>query len=157
VGLGSLAPQYVAQELLQGEGFTDVRYVSYPSETQLGPRTISRLDRHPYLNAARSGRRVEILAVALEVRRIRDLMTGFRQPLVPDGVPGAPDRGNVVAMGEHHISVFWNPRAVPIRGNPGKVGYLDTADVVKVTRVIAVAAHAVGRPVDLSAYIEVLK
>src|SRR5690242_9392743 len=34
-GFGTcLAPQYVAQELLKLEGFTDVRYVKYPSETQ---------------------------------------------------------------------------------------------------------------------------
>ena len=30
-----LAPQYIAQELLYGEGFTDVRYIKWPSETQL--------------------------------------------------------------------------------------------------------------------------
>ena len=30
-----LAPQYVAQDLLYGEGFTDVRYVNYPKETQV--------------------------------------------------------------------------------------------------------------------------
>jgi NitT/TauT family transport system substrate-binding protein len=29
-----LAPQYVAEDLLRGEGFTDVRYVNYPRETQ---------------------------------------------------------------------------------------------------------------------------
>jgi NitT/TauT family transport system substrate-binding protein len=29
-----LAPHYVAQELLHGEGFTDVRYLKWPSETQ---------------------------------------------------------------------------------------------------------------------------
>jgi NitT/TauT family transport system substrate-binding protein len=32
-----LAPQYVAQELLHGEGFTDVRYVNYPSQTSNVP------------------------------------------------------------------------------------------------------------------------
>jgi NitT/TauT family transport system substrate-binding protein len=31
------APQYVAQELLYDEGFTDVRYVKYPTETVLTP------------------------------------------------------------------------------------------------------------------------
>jgi NitT/TauT family transport system substrate-binding protein len=29
-----LAPHYVAQELLYGEGFTDVRYVKYPTDTK---------------------------------------------------------------------------------------------------------------------------
>jgi hypothetical protein len=32
-----LAPQYVAQDLLHGEGFTDVRYVKFPSDTKLWP------------------------------------------------------------------------------------------------------------------------
>ena len=32
-----LAPQYVAQELLRGEGFTDVRYIKWPSETKRWP------------------------------------------------------------------------------------------------------------------------
>jgi NitT/TauT family transport system substrate-binding protein len=32
-----LAPQYVAQELLYSEGFTDVRYLKFPSETKLWP------------------------------------------------------------------------------------------------------------------------
>src|SRR5712692_10279173 len=32
-----LAPQYVAQELLHSEGFTDVRYVKFPSETGAWP------------------------------------------------------------------------------------------------------------------------
>ena len=32
-----LAPHYVAQELLYDEGFTDVRYVKFPSETQDWP------------------------------------------------------------------------------------------------------------------------
>jgi NitT/TauT family transport system substrate-binding protein len=30
-----LAPQYVAEVFLQGEGFTDVRYVNWPRDTQL--------------------------------------------------------------------------------------------------------------------------
>lgn len=35
-GFGScVAPQYIAHELLKLEGFTDVRYVKHPSETQL--------------------------------------------------------------------------------------------------------------------------
>jgi NitT/TauT family transport system substrate-binding protein len=29
-----LAPQYVAEGLLRSEGFTDVRYINYPRETQ---------------------------------------------------------------------------------------------------------------------------
>src|SRR5687767_13080317 len=29
-----LAPQYVAQELLHGEGFTQVRYLKWPTETK---------------------------------------------------------------------------------------------------------------------------
>jgi NitT/TauT family transport system substrate-binding protein len=34
-GFGTcVAPQYIAQELLKLEGFTEVRYVKYPSETQ---------------------------------------------------------------------------------------------------------------------------
>jgi NitT/TauT family transport system substrate-binding protein len=32
-----IAPQYVAKELLYSEGFTDVQYVKYPSDTQLWP------------------------------------------------------------------------------------------------------------------------
>jgi len=32
-----VAPQYVAEGLLHGEGFTDVRYVKYPSETRVWP------------------------------------------------------------------------------------------------------------------------
>jgi NitT/TauT family transport system substrate-binding protein len=35
-GFGTcIAPQYIAQELLKLEGFTEVRYLRYPSETQL--------------------------------------------------------------------------------------------------------------------------
>jgi NitT/TauT family transport system substrate-binding protein len=34
VPISCLAPQYAAQELLLAEGFTDVRFVSYPSDTQ---------------------------------------------------------------------------------------------------------------------------
>jgi len=32
-----IAPQLVAQELLYGEGFTDVRYVNYPKDSKLWP------------------------------------------------------------------------------------------------------------------------
>ena len=35
--LTCIAPQIVAQELLHAEGFTDVRYVKYPTDTQLWP------------------------------------------------------------------------------------------------------------------------
>src|SRR5690349_5160184 len=35
-GFGTcVAPQYIAQELLKLEGFTEARYIKYPSETQL--------------------------------------------------------------------------------------------------------------------------
>ena len=32
-----LAPQYIAQELLQAEGFTDIRYLKWPTDTHLWP------------------------------------------------------------------------------------------------------------------------
>ena len=35
-----IAPQYVAQELLYGEGFTDVQYLNYPRDTQSWPPEI---------------------------------------------------------------------------------------------------------------------
>src|SRR2546427_12337982 len=34
VPITCLAPQYMAQELLYSEGFTDVRYLKFPTETQ---------------------------------------------------------------------------------------------------------------------------
>src|SRR5207244_3513061 len=34
VPITCLAPQYMAQELLYSEGFTDVRYLKHPTETQ---------------------------------------------------------------------------------------------------------------------------
>ena len=48
---------------------------------------------------ARAVPEIEIRVVAFEIRRVGDFMAGLRQPLVQDGVPGAADRGDMVAYG----------------------------------------------------------
>src|SRR5262245_39485122 len=62
--------------------------------------------RNPDLEAAIAGDRIELFVVALEVRRIRGLVAGCRQPVIPDRADGAPDRRHMVAMGEHRIALL---------------------------------------------------
>src|SRR5579872_6435103 len=69
------------------------------------------LNRHPDLEAAVAGERIERLVIALEIRGIRCLQSRRRQPVIPDRVDGAADRGNVVAVAEHRVALLRDPHA----------------------------------------------
>src|SRR5690606_55618 len=107
-------------------------------------------DRDPDLHAAVAGARIEFLAVALEIGRIGELMSGCREPLAQDGVPRPPDRGDMAAMREHSVALRGNAHAAPVRRYSGKIAHFDSTDVIEVTDLVAVAAYAVGHVTNLS-------
>src|SRR6202012_80757 len=61
----------------------------------------STFDGNPYLDGTHACYRAEILSVALKVGRIRHLVTRGREPRIPDGAPGTPDRRDVIAVLKH--------------------------------------------------------
>src|SRR3954470_5636284 len=112
--------------------------------------------RHPDLQPAIAGGAVELLVIALEVRRVRDLEAGLRQPLIPDRADGAADGRNVFGVAEHDIALCRNPHAGELPRQVGEVGNLDAGDVVEIAGIVAVAADpesetadAVGNLADL--------
>src|SRR5205807_7913005 len=94
--------------------------------------------------------RVEFLPVALEFRPFRRLISRFRQPLVPNREPRSPNRRDVITMRKHRISLFRNAQTAQLRGDLGKIGHLNTADVFRVASIVALAEYAIGRLADLS-------
>src|SRR6266700_422991 len=60
-------------------------------------------DRHPDLEAAIAGGGIELLVIALEIGRIGHLESRGRQPVIPDGVDGAPDGRDVLAVGKDDV------------------------------------------------------
>src|SRR5690242_19486515 len=91
---------------------------------------VSWLDRHPDLEAAIAGLGIEPLVEALEVGRNGGLVARSGQPVIPDRVDGAPDRGHVVAMGEDCVFLRGDPDAAELARHIGEVGNLDAGDVV---------------------------
>src|SRR5882672_11413277 len=100
-------------------------------------------DRHPDLHAAETGGSVELLGVALEIRRVRRLVSRLRQPDAPDRVVRAPERRDVLPMREHGVLVRGDAQPIELGRQVGEVGDLDTADVVEVAVVVDVVRHAV--------------
>src|SRR5215469_3425742 len=112
--------------------------------------TFSRLNGNPNLEPARAGLRIELLAVALELRTLSRLQPGFWQALVPDCVERPPHGRDMVRLPEHCVLLGRNPDAAPILRDPAEVRYLDTRDVLRIAGVIAVANYAIGGAADLS-------
>src|SRR5262249_53906928 len=121
-----------------------------PSNREIAARlrcaamTRSAFDRHPDLEAAIAGDRIELLVIALEVRRIRDLMPRRRHPVIPDGVDGPPDGRDVITVGEDRVFLRWDSNAAELARQVGEVGDLNAGDIVEIAGVIAVAADAIG-------------
>src|SRR6476661_607153 len=101
------------------------------------------LDRHPDLEPAIAGERIEVLVVALEVRRVGHFQPRGRQPVIPDRVDGTADGRDVVAMAEDRISLFGDANPGEFARQVGEVGYLDTGDVVEISGIVAIAAAAI--------------
>src|SRR5882757_4023918 len=108
------------------------------------------LDRHPDLQSAIAGQRIEALVVALEVRRVRDGHAGLRQPAIPDRVDGAADARDVVLVGEHEIFLRRDPDQGELARQLGEIRDLDAGDVVEIAGVVAVAADAIGQFAELT-------
>src|SRR5467141_4379318 len=106
------------------------------------------LDRHPNLEAAIAGERIEILVVTLEVGRIGRFQSRRRQPVIPDRVDGAANGRDVVAVREDRVSLFGNPNAAEFARQIGEVGHFDAGDVVEISGIVGVAADAVGHRPD---------
>src|SRR3954453_10783103 len=106
------------------------------------------LHRHPDLEAAIAGCGIEFFVIALEVRRVCGLQAGGGQPLIPDRVDGAADRGDVICVGEHGIAVLRDTDATEAAAEIGKIGDLDPGDIVEIAGVVAVAANAVRHLAD---------
>lgn len=104
--------------------------------------------RNPDLQPAIAGKRIEFLVVALEVRRVRRLEAGGRQPVIPDGVDGAADGRDVFVVGEDRVFLFGNPHAGEFTRQVGEIGNLDAGDVIEVSGIVAVAADAVRKVAD---------
>src|SRR2546429_8185186 len=68
--------------------------------------------------------------------------------MIPDGVDGAANGRDVVAVGEHRISLFGNANATEFGGEVGEVGYFDAGDVVEIPGVVSVAADTIGHLPD---------
>src|SRR6202023_1332149 len=116
--------------------------------TDVGPRKAAPrcgllLDRYPNLEAAIAGERIEILVITLEVGRTRRFQSRRRQPVIPDRVDGTANGRDVVAVGEHRISLFGDTNAAELARQVGKIRHLDAGDVIEVSGIVAVAAHAV--------------
>src|SRR5260370_15447870 len=71
----------------------------------------SHLDWYPDFENARSGRKIERLAEALETRCIGGLVSRVRKPLGPDRADRSADRRNVLAMGEYSVFLLAQPQA----------------------------------------------
>src|ERR1700682_4615861 len=67
------------------------------------------LHRHPDLEPAIAGHRIELLVIALEVRRIGHLHVRLRQKVIPDRVDGAADGRDMLGVSEHEIFLLGDP------------------------------------------------
>src|SRR6202035_4929441 len=105
-------------------------------------------DRHPDLQSAIAGDRIEFLVIALEVGRIRGLQAGRRQPVVPDRVDGAANGRDVVAMGEDRVALLGNPDPCELARQIREVGDFDACDIVEISGIVAVAADTIGDVAD---------
>src|SRR5579883_1703601 len=76
-------------------------------------------------------------------------MSRFWQPLVPDRVPGAPDRRDVLTVGKHRILLRRDSDAGKVRRNPGEIRDLDTAQVIEIPLIIGVVPDTERRLTDL--------
>src|ERR1700712_3890068 len=104
--------------------------------------------RNPYLQPAIAGRRIELLVVALEGRRIGRLEAGHRQPVIPDRVDGAADGRDVFGVGEDRVFLFGNPHPRKFARQVGKIRDFDAGDVVEIAGIVAVAANAISNVAD---------
>jgi N-acetylglucosamine-6-phosphate deacetylase len=75
----------------------------------------SSLQRDPDLDLAIATARIEARVVPLEIRCVRELVAGLRQPRVPDRGPRAADRGDVAAMREHGVAIRRHAHAAELR------------------------------------------
>src|ERR1700733_11192242 len=99
---------------------------------------MSGFNRNPDLQPAIAGAAVELRAVALEIRGVRRLVPRLRQPLLPDAAHRAPERRDIVAMGEDRVALRFQLELREILRQPGGVADLDTADVVEIAFAIAI-------------------
>src|SRR5262245_53218021 len=106
------------------------------------PSQALRLDWDPDLEAAVPGRGIEALAIALEVGRVRRLVAGLGQPLVPDGIHGVADGRDVLALREHGVALGGKAHAGELARQVREVGDLDAGDIVEVPLLVGVAADA---------------
>src|SRR6185312_973339 len=112
LGIGNLPPDVLsrsgsvphAQDVL-AQIYGKVASACQASAAIAGQRCVLFADRHPDLEPAIAGRRIEFLVIALEIGRIGGLEAGVRQPVIPDRVDGTTDARNVVAMGEYRVSL----------------------------------------------------
>src|SRR5258708_8571650 len=86
-------------------------------------RAASRLDRYPDFEATHSGLGIELVAVALEIRRIGYLMPRFRQPLAPDRHDCAADGRDMLTTGKHGIFLRAEPHPTVACGQRAKHGH----------------------------------
>src|SRR5580692_2580465 len=100
--------------------------------------------RDPDLETAITRDRVEMFVVALEGRRVGDFQAGCRQPMVPDRIDGVSDGRDVVAVGEHRITLLGNPDTRERTRQIGEIGDLNARNVVEIAGIVAVAANAIG-------------
>src|SRR5689334_14525609 len=114
---------------------------------------LSPFDRNPNFEAASAVHRVELGAVALEDRRVGGLMPGFRQPFAPDRRERAPDRGDVLALAEHRVSVGRHPQRGELLGHGGEVAHFNAGEVVEIYFFVGIVAGPVGGLPDLLRYV----
>src|SRR6266403_4332741 len=111
------------------------------------PRTLL-LNRYPNLEAAITGKRIEVLVVTLEVGCIGCFQPGRWQPVIPDRVDGAANGRDVVAVGEDRISLLGYPDPAEFARQIGEVSHFDAGDVVEISGIVGVAADTVGHRPD---------
>src|SRR3984957_159941 len=95
--------------------------------------------RHPDFEAAIAGDRIELFVVAFERGRVGCFQAAGRQPVIPDRVDGAANGRDVLAVGEHGISLLGNANAGEFTRQVGEVGDFDAGDVVEIPCIVAVA------------------
>src|SRR5450830_702 len=101
------------------------------------------LQREPDFHAASTTDRVELVAVALEIRGVCSTMARLGQPFVPDRMPGGADGGNMATMLEHGIVPGSDTQAAPAIRNSAKIIHGHGAQIVEMAGVVIVAAHAI--------------
>src|SRR5260370_34527815 len=105
-------------------------------------------DRYPNLEAAITGKRIEVLVVTLEVGCIGCFQPGRWQPVIPDRVDGAANGRDLVAVGEDRIYLLGYPDPAEFARQIGEVSHFDAGDVVEIYGIVRVAADAVGQRHD---------